>query len=130
MNQTLIHFDFEMNPGMSLSNVRQIKEYLVRNKAAYDAERFEEYLERRQMRREEEEMDILMNNEAAGRLEMEAIEERQHARMEAREELWKQELEEYEMMKEQKIKELEDAYRMRKDKKKPKKRGGKKKKAK
>lgn len=34
------------------------------------------------------------------------------------------------MMKEQKIKELEDAYRMRKDKKKPKKRGGKKKKAK
>ena len=37
-------------------------------------------------------------------------------------------LEEYEMMKEQKIKELEDAYRMRKDKKKPKKRGGKKKK--
>lgn len=62
INQTLIHFDFEMNPGMSLSNVRQIKEYLIRNKAAYDAERFEEYLERRQMRREEEEMDILMNN--------------------------------------------------------------------
>ena len=92
VNQTLIHFDFEMNPGMSLSNVRQIKEYLIRNKAAYDAERFEEYLERRQMRREEEEMDILMNNEAAGTLEMEAIEERQQARVQAREELWKQEV--------------------------------------
>ncbi len=81
-----------MNPDMPLSNVRQIKEYLIRNKAAYDAERFEEYLERRQMRKEEEEMDILMNNEAAGRLENEAIEERQQARTQARDDLWKQEV--------------------------------------
>ena len=92
VNQTLIHFDFEMNPDMPLQNVRQIKEYLIRNKEAYDAERFEEYLERRQMRREEEEIDILMNNEAAGRLDSEAIDERRHARIQARDDLWKQEV--------------------------------------
>ena len=65
---------------------------MIRNKEAYDAERFEEYLERRQMRREEEEIDILMNNEAAGRLDSEAIDERRHARIQARDDLWKQEV--------------------------------------
>ena len=37
-------------------------------------------------------MDILMNNEAANNLEKEAIEERRNARMQARDDLWKQEV--------------------------------------
>ena len=40
-------------------------------------------------------MDILMNNEAANNLEKEAIEERRNARMQARDDLWKQEVKYY-----------------------------------
>jgi hypothetical protein len=51
-NHTIINLDLDSNPDMNLYHVRQIQEYLTRNKKAYDDERYQEFIERKQMWRE------------------------------------------------------------------------------
>jgi hypothetical protein len=54
-NQTLIDFDFSLN-NFNIQDSRDIQEFLRRNKAAYDAARKEEWLERKEMRYEDEQI--------------------------------------------------------------------------
>ncbi len=55
----MIMLDIEANPQMDLEDVLRIQKALERNKAEYDKERFEEYLERKRMRYESELSNIL-----------------------------------------------------------------------
>lgn len=124
-NLTLICFEFGFNK-FSHDQILEIQEHLVRNKAAYDAERKKEWKERKRMAEEERAMRILVTVEQKDEIMREEAERSRIAREKARDAAWKEFLMESELEKERLIQRLEDAAKMRKSK--PKKKRGKKKK--
>ncbi len=62
-NKTLIMLDIENNKLMDYKHVRAIQDHLIRNKVLYDAERLQEWKERKHLRREEEDMDSYLIKE-------------------------------------------------------------------
>lgn len=53
-NDVLIHMDLSHNPNLNLYDVRAIQDKLHQNKKVYDKIRFDEFLERKRMKREEQ----------------------------------------------------------------------------
>lgn len=79
-NHTIINLDLDSNPDMNLYHVRQIQEYLTRNKKAYDDERYQEFIERKQMWRELNISNILQANKEAKKVLQENINTRIEAK--------------------------------------------------
>jgi hypothetical protein len=65
-NTSLIDLDFSGN-NFTMEDSRQIQEYLVRNKAIYDAERVKEWKERKVMRNEDEHLRKMYMTENANK---------------------------------------------------------------
>ena len=63
INKTCIILDIENNKKMSIADVRSIQESLMRNKEAYDKERFQEWIERKKMFSEQSNNEQLVLNE-------------------------------------------------------------------
>jgi hypothetical protein len=120
VNTSLICFEFGMN-NFKLEHIKEIKENLVRNKQAYDDERFKEWKERKRMADEESQMRILNTMEQKDTMVKEEAEANRIAREKARDAAWKEFLLESEVEKQRLIQRLEEAAKMRKSK--PKKRG-------
>ncbi|OMJ65854.1 hypothetical protein SteCoe_37524 [Stentor coeruleus] len=58
VNEVIIHFDYRKN-GFDLEIVREINQYLQRNKELYDKERMMEWNERKSVHKEDEYMEML-----------------------------------------------------------------------
>jgi hypothetical protein len=126
-NKTLICFEFGFN-NFLLEQIRAIKTNLLRNKAAYDDERFREWKERKRMAEEERAMRILVTAEQKDDIMKDEAEKSRIAREKARDAAWKEFLMESELDKQRLIQRLEEAAKMRKSRPKKKGRKGKKKK--
>lgn len=126
-NQTIINLDIDSNPDMNLYHVRAIQEYLKRNKKAYDDERYQEFIERKQMWRELNISNIIQGNKEAKLVLQENINTRIEAKRLQMESDWETKLKNEETLKQKQMAKLEKEALARK--KSGKKRGRGKKKA-
>ncbi len=62
-NFTIIQLDIETNKQMNYLQILEIQKALLRNKEIYDAERLQEWKERKLMGKEEEDMEIRIMKE-------------------------------------------------------------------
>lgn len=83
-NFTLIELDIECNKKMNHLHVLEIQKALIRNKEIYDAERLQEWRERKIMKGEEENMEIQVIREEEG-IEIEKFEARFQVKLEKEE---------------------------------------------
>ena len=98
-NQTIINLDIDSNPDMNLYHVRAIQEYLKRNKKAYDDERYQEFIERKQMWRELNISNIIQANREAKLVLQENINTRIEAKRVQMETDWENKLKNEETLK-------------------------------
>ena len=83
-NFTLIELDIECNKKMNHLHVLEIQNALIRNKEIYDAERLQEWRERKIMKGEEENMEIRVIKEEET-VKLEKFEARFQVRLEKEE---------------------------------------------
>ena len=99
-NTSLIDLDFSCN-NFTMEDSRQIQEYLVRNKAIYDAERLKEWKERKIMRNEDEHLRKMYMTENANKEQAIMEEEAREIREAELNEKWQKFMLENEIQKQQ-----------------------------
>ena len=87
-NDVIINIDLSQNPKLNLYDVRAIQDKLNKNKKKYDKIRFDEFLERKRMKREEQISSTNQMNEEFKLLSKETIEAKIQARKRIMEEEW------------------------------------------
>lgn len=129
VNEDLIDFEFGFNK-FTLDQVRGLQDRLKRNKAKYDAERLQEWKERKLMNDEDVRLKNLYLEEQARKEQERMEEEARELREKEIDDQWRKHLLDSEIEKQQLIQQLEEAAKMRAEKGKKKKggMGGKKKK--
>lgn len=75
-NHSIIQLDIDSNRSMDIFHVRAIQDFLTRNYADYKIERYNEFVERKRMKREEDISSILATKEEAILLVREGINQR------------------------------------------------------
>ena len=126
-NKTLIDFQFYDNK-LDLRSIEIIQANIKRNKAQYDADRLQEWKERKLMFNEDNAMRIKQIEMESRKKKNQLDEESKEQRDQQLDEQWKKEEQEDLDLKAQLIAQLEEAAEIRNSKKKKKKKGGKKKK--
>ena len=91
-NKTLISLELASNHQLTLEQISTIQKYLQRNKQAYDAERKQEWMERKLMNDEDEKMKNLMTVQEGKKMEEEVKEQAMDKRLDARETAWQEEV--------------------------------------
>lgn len=99
-NLSLIDFDFSMN-NFSPSDSRAIQDYLKRNKEIYDAERLKEWIERKHMRDDDEQMKELQLHDQSKKQQNRMEDEAREIREQELNEKWKKFMLETEIEKQQ-----------------------------
>ncbi|KRW99164.1 hypothetical protein PPERSA_07407 [Pseudocohnilembus persalinus] len=120
-NTTLIMVDVDQNKDLNIQQVRNIQEYLRRNKRAYDDERYKEFIERKKMWNELNiSKDLQIQKQSKQLLQMN-LNTRIETKKEEMQSKWDRELEILERLKLKDIAKLEKASKLKKKKRKGKK---------